>query len=138
RGEPARDVLPAGLRAAGAHVDEVLVYRTLPAEVDEAALRDALVRGALDALTFTSGSAVRRFAACLDGPAHAAARRLPIAAIGENTAAALRAAGLRPEGAAEAAAPAPAGGDLDALVAALADHWAAAPRGATDPTGGTP
>jgi uroporphyrinogen III methyltransferase/synthase len=118
RGERARDVLPAGLREAGAVVDEWVVYRTIPAPLDEAALRAALVRGELDALTFTSASAVRRFAACLDAAALAAARGLLSGALGESTAAALREAGLPPAVLAEAA-------DARALVAALADGFAA-------------
>jgi uroporphyrinogen III methyltransferase / synthase len=96
RGELARDALPAGLRAAGAGVEEVVVYRTVPAPLDEAALRDALARGAFDALTFTSPSAVRRFAACLDAEAHRVAARLPVAAIGPTTEAELRRAGFDP------------------------------------------
>lgn len=103
RGASARDVLPAGLRAAGAQVDEVTVYRTEPAEVDAPALRAALVQGALDALTFTSPSAARRFAALLDEPARRATSRLAIAAIGGTTAAALRALGLPPSAEAERA-----------------------------------
>jgi uroporphyrinogen-III synthase len=117
RGARARDALPRGLRAAGAQVDEAVVYRTEPAPVDEDALRAALVRDAFDALTFTSASAARRFAACLDASARSAAGRALVAAIGDTTAAALRAAGLPPEAVAERA-------DVRALVAALVDALA--------------
>jgi uroporphyrinogen III methyltransferase/synthase len=97
RSELARDVLPDGLRADGAHVDAVIAYRNLPADADAAALRDELRRGALDVLTFTSPSAVRRFCELLDADALRAARGAWIAAIGEVTAEALRGAGLPPD-----------------------------------------
>ncbi|HEY8494714.1 MAG TPA: uroporphyrinogen-III C-methyltransferase [Myxococcota bacterium] len=103
RGEPAGSRLASGLRAAGARVDEAVVYRSEPAEVDADALRAMLVRGALDALTFTSGAAVRRFASLLDEPARRAARTCQVAAIGEPTAAALRAEGLPVDAVAERA-----------------------------------
>ena len=118
RGEAARDALPRGLRESGAQVDEAVVYRTLPAEVDATALRAALVRGELAALTFTSPSAARRFAACLDPAALRAARGAVVAAIGEVTAAALREVGLAAEVVAERAV-------ARELVAALARHFAA-------------
>jgi uroporphyrinogen III methyltransferase/synthase len=118
RGGSARDVLPAGLRAAGAHVDEAVLYRSEPAAVDEPALRAALVRGELDALTFTSAAAARRFAACLDEPARRAARACTVGAIGAPTTRALAELGLAP-----AVQPERAG--LRALVDALAEHLAA-------------
>jgi uroporphyrinogen III methyltransferase/synthase len=118
RGETAGDALPAALRAAGARVEEAVVYRTEPAPVDEPALRAALVRGELDALTFTSASAARRFAECLDEAARRAAARCVVAAIGKPTAAALRAVGL-------AAEVVPERADARELVAALADRLAA-------------
>ena len=88
-GSLSRPTLPQSLRDAGARVDEVIVYATAPAEVDVAQLRATLVRGELDALTFASPSAVRRFAACLDDASRAAASRAVIAAIGAVTAEAL-------------------------------------------------
>jgi uroporphyrinogen III methyltransferase/synthase len=60
RAEQARDVLPTGLEARGYAVDVLPVYRTVPAEPDEAAL--ARVRaGDVDAVTFTSSSTVTNF-----------------------------------------------------------------------------
>jgi uroporphyrinogen III methyltransferase/synthase len=94
RSDLARDVLPGGLRAAGAEVDAVVAYRNVPAEVDTAWLCDELVRGRLDALTFASPSAARRFCALLDAGAREAAARCTVAAIGPVTARALAAAGL--------------------------------------------
>jgi len=111
----ARDTLPAGLRRAGASVDAVVAYRNRPADVDAAALRAELVQGRLDALTFTSPSTVRRFVDLLDAPAHEAAARCTVAAIGPVTARALADAGLAPTVVAASAT-------ASALVDALADR----------------
>jgi uroporphyrinogen III methyltransferase/synthase len=92
-----RDVLAEGLRAAGAQAEVISVYRTLAADADADLLRGLLVRGELDALTFTSPSTVRRFAALLDAPAREAARRCLLAAIGPVTAQALREEGFSPD-----------------------------------------
>jgi uroporphyrinogen-III synthase len=106
-------VLPDGLRAAGAEVVEVTAYRNVPADVDTAALRDALVAGELHALTFTSPSTARHFAAQLDARAREAARGCWIAAIGPVTAEALRREGLEPD-------VMPQRASADELVSALA------------------
>jgi uroporphyrinogen III methyltransferase/synthase len=112
--EQARDVLPRGLREAGARVDAIPVYRTIPAPVDEPALRRSLVEGDIDALTFTSPSTVRSFVERLDAASLAAARRCIVAAIGSVTAEALERAELAPDALAERAQNA-------ALVEALID-----------------
>ena len=67
RAEGARDVLPDGLRAAGARVDELALYLAAPpAEAPPAAL--AAVRGGeIDIVTFTSSSTVKNLASLLDG-----------------------------------------------------------------------
>jgi uroporphyrinogen III methyltransferase/synthase len=106
--------LERGLHEAGAHVDAVAVYRTLPAPVDAAALRARLAAGELDVLSFTSPSAARAFAALLDAPARDAAQRCLVAAIGRVTAEALRVEGLAPQVVAERP-------DAAGLVAAVAD-----------------
>jgi uroporphyrinogen III methyltransferase/synthase len=118
RAEAARETLPEGLRAAGARVDVVTVYRTVAAPVDAGALRERLVRGELDALTFASPSAAKRFAELLDDGARAAAGRCVVAAIGPVTAEALRNLGLAPDCVADRASPA-------SLVEALASCLAA-------------
>ena len=100
-------------------MDAPIAYRTLPAEVDAPALREALHAGAFSALTFASPSAVRHFTALLDPAALAAARRNAVAAIGPVTAQALGRAGLPPDVIAPEASP-------RALVRALAEHVAAA------------
>jgi len=111
----ARETLPAGLRAAGAEVDAVALYRTEPAAAEADALRARLAAGALDALTFTSPSTVKHFLAILDAAGREAARRCLVAAIGPVTEKALREAGLPPQVVAERA-------EAEALVAALARH----------------
>jgi uroporphyrinogen III methyltransferase/synthase len=97
RAEIARETLPEGLRAAGATVDAVTVYRTLPPDIDPERLRAPLVAGEWHALTFTSPSTVEHFAALLDEPAREAVRRCVVAAIGPVTAEALRREGLAPD-----------------------------------------
>ncbi len=113
RAAEARETLPDGLRAAGAALDAVTVYRTAPPELDPAPLRARLAAGEFGALTFTSPSTVRHFAALLDDAARAAAGRCLIAAIGPVTAEALRREGLPPQVTPERAS-------ASALVAALA------------------
>ncbi|MGE4609611.1 MAG: uroporphyrinogen-III C-methyltransferase [Myxococcota bacterium] len=95
--DTARPVLRDGLRAAGARVDAVTAYRTVPPEIDRQSLRDRLMRGELDALTFTSPSTVTHFASLLDEASKRAARACRIAAIGPVTADALRGVGFDPQ-----------------------------------------
>jgi uroporphyrinogen-III synthase len=59
RGELARKNLAELLTAWGAIVDEVVIYRTLPAEIHPSALAE-LQRG-VHVITFTSGSTARNF-----------------------------------------------------------------------------
>jgi uroporphyrinogen III methyltransferase/synthase len=97
RAERARAVLVKGLRGAGAIVDPVAVYRTLPPEQQEAGLRERLAAGEIDVLTFTSPSTVRNFLSQLAPEARCAAERALLAAIGPVTAEALRKEGLEPD-----------------------------------------
>jgi uroporphyrinogen III methyltransferase/synthase len=113
RAEAGREALAEGLRAAGAQVDAVAVYRTVAAD-SFAELRERLLQGGLDALTFASPSAARHFRAALDAEALAAARRCAVLAIGPVTAQALREAGLPPDATCERA-------DAASLVETLAD-----------------
>jgi uroporphyrinogen III methyltransferase / synthase len=104
RAEEARDVVPDALRAAGAEVDVVALYRTVAEPLSDGARTAAL--GA-DWATFTSASSVRYFhaaAGTLDGPR--------LASIGPITSAALREVGHEPD--LEAADHTP-----DGLIAAL-------------------
>jgi uroporphyrinogen III methyltransferase/synthase len=104
RAEEARDVVPDALRAAGAYVDVLALYRTVAERLPESARTRAL--GA-DWATFTSASSVRNFhaaAGTLDGPL--------LASIGPVTSAALRELGYEPDLEASDHTP-------DGLVAAL-------------------
>jgi uroporphyrinogen-III synthase len=92
RADIARDTLPDGLRAAGAHVDVVVAYRTLPADEVDASVLAELRSDRFDVLTFASPSTVRSVAALLGEtrPRHGV-----VACIGPITATAARAAGFR-------------------------------------------
>lgn len=110
----ARPALEERLRAAGAVVDRVVAYSTVPAPggADLAAL---IAAGGLDALLFTSGSTARALAQQVGPAGLAAARRLIIVCIGPSTAAVCRELGLEPT--VVAAESTEAG-----LVAALVSH----------------
>ena len=97
RGDLADDFLPSALRAGGAFVDEVVVYRTLPGDgiaTIAARMRDS----AIDALLFASASAVRFVSDALeasDGVPDTHSTTFPvIACLGPVTAEAARAAGF--------------------------------------------
>ena len=122
----ARAMLPEGLRAAGASVDEVTLYVAAPpAEPPAEAL--ALVRGGeIDAVTFTSSSTVRNLSTLLGGDLSPLSSAL-VACIGPSTAEAARAAGLPPDVVAE-------DHSVPGLVAALREGFASAP-GALAPAG---
>ena len=67
RAAVARDYLPRALEEAGARVDVVPAYRTVPSQTTERARIEAmLVGGAVDCITFTSASTVKNFAALFD------------------------------------------------------------------------
>jgi uroporphyrinogen III methyltransferase/synthase len=104
RAEQARDVLPDALRARGARVEILPLYRTVAEPLRDGA-RDAAL-GA-DYVTFTSASAVRFFVEAAGRP-----QRSRIVSIGPITSDALREHGLAPD--VEAAEHTP-----DGLVAAL-------------------
>ena len=111
RADIATGTLVAALKAKGWAVDEVTAYRTVRAPAPPAELRDAIRKGAVDAVVFTSSSTAKNLAA-LVGP-------LPestvVAAIGPQTAETCRELGLRVD-------VVPKRADLDALVDALAAH----------------
>ncbi len=68
RADIARPDLAHGLRNAGADVDEVAAYRTVPADAGEAhRIRAELANGEIDVVTFTSSSTVRNLASAI-GP----------------------------------------------------------------------
>jgi len=114
RAAGASDVLLERLAGAGARVDAVDAYRTIEDTRTGAELAEAVRSGRIDALTFTSPSAVRAYA---EGSAEADAPVGPgpvvVAVIGRVTAAAARRAGLEVD-------VEPAEHSLEAMVAALA------------------
>lgn len=92
RAEVARDTLPEGLRAAGAHVDVVPVYQTLLPENLDAGTVEQVLAGELDVITFTSPSTVRNLLEILE---HQYPPGVRTACIGPVTARAAEDAGLK-------------------------------------------
>ena len=91
KAEGARDILPAELRAMGADVDEIPVYRSVPDPAGVSAARDALDGGGVDIVTFTSSSTVRFF---VESVGLDAARRARIVSMGPITSETARAMGF--------------------------------------------
>jgi uroporphyrinogen-III synthase len=94
QGNLARDVLSAGLAGAGALVDVVEAYRTVPADAIDPGIRSKLVAGTVDVLTFASPSSVHTLAALL-GDDLSTLTGSAVACVGPVTALAARDAGLR-------------------------------------------
>jgi uroporphyrinogen III methyltransferase/synthase len=125
-GDLARNETSDALRQAGAVVDEVVVYCTEQETPDADALGQ--LRDGVDALTFTSPSIVRGFAALLGGDiGHVLVGRVVLATIGPTTSAAVRDLGW-PEPLEATVAT------VDGMVAALERHFAAVPRTSSGPT----
>lgn len=61
RADIARKVLPEALSRMGIQVDEVTAYRTVVGTGNAEMVRDMLVNGSIDLITFTSSSTVRNF-----------------------------------------------------------------------------
>lgn len=59
RAEIARQVLPEAIATAGGIAHEIIVYQTLPAQVDEDGL--SALKSGVDVITFTSASTVENF-----------------------------------------------------------------------------
>lgn len=94
RAEEAREALPEILRARGASVEVVPVYRTVSAAAEGAeALREALTLG-VDAVTFASASTVHHVCDVLGDDAAALLARTAVATIGPITSEAARRRGL--------------------------------------------
>ncbi len=128
RASVARDVLVSRLEAAGARVDEVPAYRTLPAAEDTGPLRRALAQGKVDVVTFTSSSAVQHFAALF--PGENLSRLLgaaAVACIGPVTCATARELGLETH-------IVPAEYTIPALARAIARHYGSRSSGADEAT----
>ncbi|HLA39567.1 MAG TPA: uroporphyrinogen-III C-methyltransferase [Candidatus Glassbacteria bacterium] len=98
RAEIARKVLPESLAALGAEITEVPVYSTqieTPENLEQ--VKQALLGGEIDLVTFTSSSTVENFVALVgEDIARRAAERTAYAAIGPVTAEKAEACGLKP------------------------------------------
>ncbi|MFW6050523.1 MAG: uroporphyrinogen-III C-methyltransferase [Myxococcota bacterium] len=117
RAREARAVLPERLRAAGARVDVVEAYRTVPpTDEDAARLRALFDEGALDVVTFTSSSTVRNLVDALGPGAAERIGAVTVASIGPITTETARQLGLRVDVTAEQYTTAD-------LVQALRDHF---------------
>lgn len=112
----ARPTLEERLRDAGAIVDRVVAYKTVPAPGGED-LAAMLEAGQLDAILFTSGSTASFFAQQVGAQGLAATRGVVIACIGPATAETCRELGLTPAVVADVSTE-------EGLVAALVDYFA--------------
>jgi uroporphyrinogen-III synthase len=92
------EVLPDALRAAGADLVEVVVYRTAAAPLPEGRIAQVLKEGRIEAILLGSPSAVRSLVEGLGGAAAAASalKGVALASIGPVTGRALLDAGLIP------------------------------------------
>jgi len=91
RAAGSRDILPEGLAALGARVDEIITYQSRPPGGAPAEALAEIQTGSIDLITFTSSSTVTGFAALVGAQnMPAIAGRIPAACIGPITAATAR------------------------------------------------
>lgn len=121
RAQAARDTLPEGLRALGAEVEVIPVYRTEAELGDGPTLAEEILAGRIDAVTLTSSSTVHAFVKAV-GREAAGCGRYRAAVIGPITARTAREYGL--DVPIEAREYTTAG-----LVAALVRYYSAPERG---------
>ncbi len=121
RAAVARDYLPQALAEAGARVDAVPAYRTVPPQTNDRARVEAmLVGGAVDCITFTSSSTVHNFAQLFDTTdLRALLQGVRVACIGDITAHTAAEHGLHTD-------IQPAEFTVPALARAIADFFATA------------
>jgi len=93
KAESTRAVLPDGLRASGALVDEVVVYKTLQPNALPERFKQVVAEQRLDLITFTSSSTVTNFVAMVDDLA--VLKHLQAACIGPITGKTAHACGLQ-------------------------------------------
>lgn len=96
RADIAREALPELLRTAGAEVEVVVAYRTVPVSEEIAEALDLVRDGRVDVVTFTSGSTVRSFLAAVPDQEELRGK-FASASIGPITSRALRDAGWEPD-----------------------------------------
>jgi uroporphyrinogen-III synthase len=118
RSDIGRDAIADGLRAAGASVTDVVAYRTLAESSPEGSpdVMRMLTDRELDAVTFTSGSAVRHFVQRYGSASVALLEHSVVAVIGPVTADAAKSLSVPVH-------VQPATYTTAAMVAALADHF---------------
>ncbi|MEZ4600704.1 MAG: uroporphyrinogen-III C-methyltransferase [Syntrophotaleaceae bacterium] len=90
-----RDLICRELTAAGAFVSAPVAYRTLQPAVEAERLRQTLVETRIDAVTFTSSSAVDNFLALLDQADVSLSPDIAVASIGPLTTESVRRHGLK-------------------------------------------
>ncbi len=116
-GSIARSTLPEGLDRLGAQVDRVVEYRTVHESLDGSTCVSEIDSGSLDAVTFTSPSAVLGLHKSIGGPAFDRVfGRIPAVAIGPTTAEALLRLGVSPAAVAD---PSTLEGVVEAVVDVL-------------------
>jgi uroporphyrinogen III methyltransferase/synthase len=118
RAEVARELLPDELRARGAHVDVVSVYRTIVPEAEAEGWRRQLIDRQIQAVTFTSSSTVRNFFEILGGAEQARPllQSVTVACIGPITAQTAKEFGLT-------VSVMPGENTIPALVDAIVRHY---------------
>ena len=94
RAAKAREVLPDELRKAGARVDVISAYETIPAAVRKDEVLERMQAGTLDCVTFGSSSTVENFLSLIPAETLRAHPEVRLAAIGPVTARTLEAHGL--------------------------------------------
>lgn len=127
RAEVARELLPDELRAVGARVDVIPVYRTVTPAQAATGWHQELVDHRVHVVTFTSSSTVRNFVAILGGKEAVGPllHSVAIAAIGPITAQTITEYGLT-------VSIMPRENTIPALVDAIAHHYGSHQHGATD------
>jgi uroporphyrinogen III methyltransferase/synthase len=117
RAAEARPILPAELTRMGAEVDEVAAYRTLAVDDQAGVLIDALGKGEVDMVTFTSSSTVKNFRALLpDDRVPALMEQVTVASIGPITSETAADIGFRVDVTADTYT-------IPGLVEAICDHF---------------
>ena len=94
RAAKAREVLPDELRKAGARVDVISAYETIPAAARKDEVLERMRAGTLDCVTFGSSSTVENFLSLIPAETLRAHPDVRLAAIGPVTAKTLEAHGL--------------------------------------------
>ncbi|MBP3730806.1 MAG: uroporphyrinogen-III C-methyltransferase [Mailhella sp.] len=97
RASQARDVLPETLRKAGASVDIIAVYDTIPSAEGKEMILEELEHGGIDCVTFGSSSTVRNFFGAIGSEIMRKHPEVKLAAIGPVTAQTLRSMGFDPD-----------------------------------------